>query len=155
MRVWLAVLVLVMGMNTAFGQQNPVVLDKVIAKVGDEFVLHSEVSERIAIAKEKKAVPEGGKCTILEDLMVTNLLVHHARIDSVEVPDEQVEAELDARIEQILGMMGNDVAQFEDYYGMTINQAKELNRLDLRKKLNAQKMRSVILEGIKTIYIVQ
>jgi len=148
MRVWLTIVVIGLSVPL-FGQQDTRILDKVIAKVGDEFVLHSEVSERLAIAEEKKAVPEGGKCTILEDLLVTNLLVHHARIDSVEVPDEQVEAELDARIEQILGMMGNDIAQFEDYYGMTVAQAKELNRIDLRKKLNAQKMRSVILEGIK------
>ena len=132
----------------ATGQQ--MVLDKVIAKVGNEFVLHSEVEERYALAKERGAVlPDNMKCTIVEELMVTNLLVHHARIDSVEVEDAEVERQLDERITQILQMMGDDVQQFESYYGMTVAQAKELNRIDLRKKLNAEKVRRLILENIK------
>ena len=149
MRVWLAIVALAFWLSPVSAQQQPVIIDKVIAKVGDEFILHSEVAERLAIAQEKKAVPDGGKCTILEDLMVKNLLVHYARLDSVEVPEAQVEAELDARIEQILGMMGNDMQQLEDYYGMTVSQMKELTRQDLRKDLNARQMRTTILEGIR------
>jgi peptidyl-prolyl cis-trans isomerase SurA len=130
-------------------QAQSVVLDKVIAKVGNEYVLLSEVEERYALASEKTAMPEGARCTILEELLVTNLLVHHARIDSMEVPDEEVESQLDQRISQILEMMGDDVNQFEEYYGMSITQAKELNRIDLRKKLNAKKVQGSIMEGIK------
>ncbi len=130
------------------GQQR--VLDKVIAKVGNEFVLHSEVEERFALAQERGGlIPEDMKCTITEELLVTNLLVHHARIDSVEVEEAEVERQLDERISQILQMMGDDVNQFEDYYGMTVSQAKELNRIDLRKKLNAEQMRRDILANIK------
>lgn len=149
MRELLVLMVLALTSISVAGQQQQIVLDKVIAKVGDEYILHSEVAERVAMAEEKKALPEGGKCTILEDLMVKNLLVHYARLDSVEVPEAQVEAELDARIDQLLGMMGNDVRQLEEYYGMSIAQMKELTRQDLRKDLNSRQMRSAILEGIR------
>jgi len=130
-------------------QAQSLVLDKVMAKVGKEYVLLSEVEERYALALEKGQEPEGLKCTILEELLVTNLLVHRARIDSMEVPSEEIEDQLDKRISQILEMMGDDISQFESYYGMTISQAKELNRIDLRKRLNAQKMQASIMEGIK------
>jgi peptidyl-prolyl cis-trans isomerase SurA len=125
------------------------VLDKVVAKVGKEYVLLSEVEERYALAAEKGKVPEGARCKILEELLVTNLLVHHAHIDSIEVPDAEVEDQLEKRISQILEMMGDDISQFETYYGMSISQAKELNRIDLRKRLNAQKVQASIMEGIK------
>jgi len=134
---------------TANTQAQSLVLDKVVAKVGNEYVLLSEVEERIALAAQKGEVPEGARCTILEEQLVTNLLVHHARIDSMEVPEEEVERQLDERISQILEMMGDDITQFESYYGMTITQAKEMNRIDLRKRLNAQKVQGSIMEGIR------
>ncbi len=130
-------------------QSQSLVLDKVIAKVGNEYVLLSEVEERYALASEKGGLPEGARCKILEELLVTNLLVHHARIDSIEVPDAEVEDQLEKRISQILEMMGDDVSKFESYYGMSIVQAKEMNRTDLRKKLNAQKVQASIMDGIK------
>ncbi|RLD18276.1 MAG: peptidylprolyl isomerase, partial [Bacteroidetes bacterium] len=136
-------------LSAAGMQAQALVLDKVIAKVGNEYVLLSEVEERIALASEKGDPPEGARCKILEELLVTNLLVHHASIDSMEVPDAEVEDQLEQRINQILEMMGDDVSQFEDYYGMSITQAKEMNRTDLRKKLNAQRVQASIMEGIK------
>ncbi len=126
-----------------------VVLDKVIAKVGKEFVLLSEVEEQYAIWAERGSVPDDARCNILESMLVSNLLVNRAQIDSIEVTDEEIESQLDARMEQILGMMGNDMNQFESYYGMTVSEAKELNRNDLRKKLYAERMQQQIIENIK------
>lgn len=131
----------------ATGQEY--ILDKVVAKVGNEYVLHSEVEERYSLLAERGSVPEEMRCQILEELLVKNLLVHTAKIDSVLVSEEEVERQLDERIENILNMMGDDIGQFESYYGMTITQAKELNRIDLRKNLNAERMQSQIVDDIK------
>ena len=137
------------GMLSVQMNAQAYVLDKVIAKVGNEFVLHSEVEERLSLWAKNSEVPEGARCTILEELLVTNLLVHRAQIDSLEVADEVVEKQLDRRFTDILAMMGNDAKQFEEYYGMTITQSKEFMRADLRKKLNAEKMQSSIIDGIR------
>ncbi len=128
---------------------QPVILDKVIARVGKEYILHSEIEEQYALWAERGLPPEDAHCTILENTLVTNLLVHRAQIDSLPVTEEDVERELDGRMEQILAMMGNDVTQFESYYGMTLTEAKELNRPDLRKKLYAESMQRRITEGIR------
>lgn len=126
-----------------------VVLDKVIARIGGEFVLHSEIEEQFAILSERGNVPDDARCTILESTLVSNLLVHRAKIDSVDVPDAEVEGELDARMSHILAMMGNDQTQFESYYGMTVSEAKEMNRTDLRKKLYAERMQRQIVNDIR------
>ncbi|MDX1408770.1 MAG: peptidylprolyl isomerase, partial [Saprospiraceae bacterium] len=145
----LLTLLLIMGAGGAI-QAQAYVLDRIIAKVGNEYVLHSEIEERVSLWKQKQGeLPEGARCTFLEEMLVTNLLVHHARIDSLEVPDEEVEKQLNRRFDNILGMMGNDIRQFEEYYGMTVSQSKEFMRADLRKQMNAEKMQNTIIEGIR------
>ncbi|MDX1477266.1 MAG: peptidylprolyl isomerase [Saprospiraceae bacterium] len=142
--------VLLTGMIGMTVTAQSYVLDRIIAKVGNEYVLHSEIEERVSLWKQKQgALPEGARCTFLEEMLVTNLLVHHAQIDSLEVPDEEVEKQLNRRFDNILAMMGNDIRQFEEYYGMTVSQSKEYMRADLRKQLNAEKMQNTIIEGIR------
>ena len=146
MKISGTIAILMLFAVAAFGQRT--VLDKVVCKIGNEYVLLSEIEERFALASEKGILPDGARCTFLEELMVQNLLVHYARIDSLEVSEEEVESQLDARISNILQMMGEDVSRFESYYGMTISQVKERFRIDLRKQLNAQKVRATIVDGI-------
>ncbi len=145
-----SLLILIFCLCHHFASTQAVVLDKVIAKVGNEFVLHSEIEEQYALWAERGGVvPEDARCTILESVLVSNLLVHRAQIDSLIVTDEEIDSDLDARMEQILAMMGDDMLQFEAYYGMTVSEAKELNRNDLRKKLFAERMQNQIVDGIK------
>jgi peptidyl-prolyl cis-trans isomerase SurA len=150
MKYFLRTISTVLIASTSFSlSAQAVVLDKIVAKVGTEFVLHSEVEEQYAMWAESGGVPDDARCTILESSLVTNLLVHRAKIDSVEVTDDEVEKDLNARMEHILARMGNDYSLFEEYYDMTVSEAKDLNRIDLRKKLYAERMQREIVDGIK------
>jgi peptidyl-prolyl cis-trans isomerase SurA len=126
------------------------VIDKIIANVGGEYVLLSEVEEQLALAKEQQAgkLPPDARCMMLDNLLTQKLLVNQAKIDSVEVKEDEVEAQLTARIEQILDYMGGDVNQFEAYYGQSIGEVKESFRDDLRNQLLAERMRGKVMEGI-------
>ena len=148
MKQLLGIALALLMLHTVQAQQSQV-LDKIIAKVGDEYILHSEIEEQYALWKEKGSVPDDARCTILESALVTNLLVHRARIDSLTVTDEEIENELNGRMDHILAMMGNDVSQFEEYYGMTVSEAKDINRADLRKKLYAERMQRQIVDNIR------
>src|SRR6188474_1033868 len=98
--------------------QDTIVLDKIVAKIGGEVIFHSDVEEQMAMIRERKGTPgETERCLILESLMAQAMLVHYAKIDSVEVTDEQVESEIDARMNQILSMMNNDRKMFQEVYG--------------------------------------
>ncbi|RME05579.1 MAG: peptidylprolyl isomerase [Bacteroidetes bacterium] len=145
-RLWISALLL-MTTASAFGQQE--VLDKVIAKVGSEYVLLSELEEQFALLKDQQGtLPPTARCFILDNLLTNKLLINQAKLDSVEVADEEVEAQLNARIDQILEYMGGDIRQFEEYYGQTINEVKENFRDDLRNKLLAERMNQTIMSGI-------
>ena len=147
LRSYFFLLFIVAGLTEGLTQR--MILDRVVAKVGNEVVLYSDVEEKFALWKERGSVPEGARCTILESLLVTDLLVHHAVLDSVEISEDNVERQLQARIDQILNMMGGEVSQFEEYYGMSIAEAKNQTRTDLRKKLLSEKMRAEIIQTIE------
>jgi peptidyl-prolyl cis-trans isomerase SurA len=76
------------------------------------------------------------------------MLVHYAKLDSVVVTEEEVDRQLNARIEQILTVMNNDVNQFESYYDMTVSEAKTMFREDLERQLLAERKREEVLQSI-------
>lgn len=123
--------------------QESKLIDKIVAYVGSELVLLSEVEEQFALMKEQNpSVPKEQKCAVLENLMVQKLLINQAKLDSVEVMDEEVELQLDARIDRILTMMNNDVSQFEAFYGKSVAQVKQQFREDLKNQILADRMRA-------------
>ncbi|MCF8247965.1 MAG: peptidylprolyl isomerase [Saprospiraceae bacterium] len=126
------------------------VIDKVIANVGGEYVLLSELEEQIALIGDRQGgqIPPDARCLMLDNLLTQKLLVNQAKIDSVEVRDEEVEDQMNARIEQILDYMGGDVNQFEEYYGQSIGEVKQSFREDLKSQLLADRMRNKVMEGI-------
>lgn len=126
------------------------IIDKVVALIGTEYVLLSEVEEQLALLKSQRPgnVPPDARCMVVEQVLATKLLISQAKIDSVEVEDSEVENQLNARIERILGYMNNDIAQFELYYGQTVSQVKDQMREDLRGQILSEKMRNEAMSGI-------
>ncbi|MBK7872450.1 MAG: peptidylprolyl isomerase [Saprospiraceae bacterium] len=144
-------LIVVLGMLLAglsmMAQRS--VIDKVIAKVGGELLLLSEVEEQYAyMASENPNLPPEARCNIIDGLMTAKLLLNQAKLDSVEVSDDDVETQLNARIDRILAYMGGDESQFEAYYGQSINEMKEQNREDLRNQIMVERMRSQIMKDV-------
>ena len=143
-----ALLFLVVLSINAFAQQKELV-DKVVAKVGDEYILLSEVEEQYAAAKDQKAtLPEDYRCMVLDQVMVNKLILNQAKIDSVLAKDEDVETQLNARFEKILDYMGGNVEQFISYYGQTPEVMKEQMRGDMRDQLIVDKMKQKILADV-------
>ena len=129
--------------------QDRRVIDKVVGKVGNELILLSEVEDQFDLMRQQRgAIEDKARCNIVEGLLTQNLLLNQARLDSIAVSEEEVEAQLDARIERILTYMNNDVNQFRNYYGQGINEVKEQFRDDLKNKLLIERMQASIMESI-------
>lgn len=138
-------LVSVMGSLSAQKQ----IIDKVTATVGGELVLLSEVEEQISLMQAQNGqVPEGAHCNIMDQVLVTKLLLNQAKLDSIEVTDIEVEDQLNARIDRILGYMNGDISQFEAYYGQTISAVKDQFREDLKSQLLVERMRGSIMSNV-------
>ncbi|MEM6963347.1 MAG: peptidylprolyl isomerase [Bacteroidota bacterium] len=126
--------------------QDKKVIDKIIANVGNEYVLLSDLEQSFAqMSEERGFLPEEARCDILESLIASSLMLNQARLDSIEVSDEEIEAQLNARIDQILGFMGGSVKQFEEYYGQSTAEVKRRFRDDLENKLLVERMQMQVM----------
>jgi peptidyl-prolyl cis-trans isomerase SurA len=125
-------------------------MDKIVGIVGDEAILLSDIEQQAALAqKQNGTLPENAKCMILDQLLVQNILVVRAELDSLELPEGQVDEQLDARIRQILNYMNDDQQQFRDYYGKSPEEVKEDFREDLENQLLAQRMQQEVMSSVK------
>lgn len=124
---------------------QPAIIDKVVATVGGEVILLSEVEEQANYAKQQN--PEGKidyACTALQSIIVTKLLVNQAKLDSIEVKDEEVENQLNARIDRLLTYFNQDEAALQEYYGQSVTDMKEQMRNDMRNQLLSERMQGTI-----------
>ena len=148
MKYLLSILAILSLAATAFSQAQ--IIDKVVATVGGELVLLSEIEEQHALLEAQSGVlPKDARCTIIDQLLSTKLLLNQSKLDSIEVGADEVEAQLDARIERILSFMNNDVSQFEAYYGQTVNEVKEQFREDLKNQILVERMRAQVITSVK------
>jgi peptidyl-prolyl cis-trans isomerase SurA len=129
-------------------QQKGELIDKIIAVTGDEITLLSELEATALQSSEGAQVRESEKCGLLENLLLRKLVIHQARLDSVEVADSEVEAEIDRRMNQFLGYFST-VEEFETYYGKSITEWKEEFRDDIRDELLYERERAQLFGGEK------
>ena len=142
-------LLLLSGTFMGAEAQDTMILDKIIAKVGGEVIFYSDVEEQMAMLRERKGTPgQKERCLILESMVAQAMLVHHAKIDSVAVSDEEVDAEIDQRMNQILSMMNNDRKMFQEVYGQTVSEMREQVRDDMRRKLLGDRMQQQIITSV-------
>lgn len=149
-RVWrplLPALLFFLTLPALHAQDDKAVIDKVVATVGGEILLLSEVQEQASYARQQqKDLPPEYDCIVLQNLLVQKLLVNQAKIDSVEVKDEEVENQLDARIERLRSYFNQDDKAIESYYGQSVSDIKEQMRGDMRSQLLAERMQAKITE---------
>lgn len=132
---------------SSLGQKEQVV-DKIVAQVGDKVVLLSDiqVQKLQALQAGYQLTPEMD-CQILEELLYQNLLINQAILDSIEVSDQQVDAEMENRIRVIENQIGGR-QKMEEFYGKTITQIKIEFANNIRDQLLAQEMERQITKDI-------
>ena len=130
--------------------QDTIMLDKVVGKVGSEIVFHSDVEGQLVNLRERK-IPIGRveQCTVLESMLAQAMLVHYAKLDSIVVSEDEINAGIDRRMNTILGYMQNDRKQFQEIYGMTVSEMREQVKEDMERKLLGDRMQSKILENVE------
>jgi peptidyl-prolyl cis-trans isomerase SurA len=123
---------------------QPLVLDKIIAQVGNEIVLKSELeSQYVQYLAQGNEADDTIKCHILDQMLLQKLLVHQARVDSVTVTEEHVEAELDKRIRYFVRQLGSE-QKLEEYYNKSILEIKTEFKDVIRDQMVVQSMHQKI-----------
>jgi|JI10StandDraft_1071094.scaffolds.fasta_scaffold08969_8 peptidyl-prolyl cis-trans isomerase SurA len=144
------IIVLLNIFSITLNAQNNLYVDRIIAKIGGEIILYSDLQDQKAYVKERQgaALNENDDCAILENLFLQKFMIHQAKLDSIEVRDEEVEQQLDARIDQILQYMNNDTKKFEEYYGQTIAQVRNRFREDLKNQLLTERLQNKVIGNV-------
>ncbi|MEO8759553.1 MAG: peptidylprolyl isomerase [Bacteroidia bacterium] len=130
----------------ASAQQN---IDKTIAVIGKYIVMRSDLEREFkGMRADGIKITDSIRCAIMDELMYQKLLIAQAEKDSVRVKDEQVDAEMDRRMNYYLGQFGSE-EKFEAFYGKTVKQYKEEMRDDVHNILVAQQMQQKVVSDIK------
>jgi peptidyl-prolyl cis-trans isomerase SurA len=120
-------------------------IDKVVATVGGETVLLSDLMQQVSYAREQNPnLPPNFECQALQSIIITKLLVNQAKLDSIEVGDDEVENQLNARVERLLSMFGQDENAIKEYYGQSVTEIKDQMRTDMRNQLLSDRMQGEI-----------
>ncbi len=137
---------LFVGITLSLSAQ-PVLVDKVVAVVGDNMILKSDIEVQYQQYAAEGSVPPGLRCQIMDQMLAQKLLIAQAELDSIVVDDGEVEGELDKRIRHFIGMIGSQ-EKLEEFYEKSVIEIKEEFRPDVRNQLIAQKMQGEITSGI-------
>jgi peptidyl-prolyl cis-trans isomerase SurA len=139
-----------MSSTSVLSQENRVMVDEIISKIDNYIILKSDL-ERAYLSQLANGSPasSGAKCRILAQLISGKLMVAKAEIDSVIVSEEEVDNNLDRRMQMILSQYGGSEEQLEQYYGKTVEEIQTDIRDDIKEQLVVQRMQDEILKGIK------
>ena len=129
--------------------REPQVIDKVAAVVGQNIILQSEIETQYMQYRLNGMTesPQAMRCQILEDLLLQKLMLNQAEMDSITVTDEQVEAELNRRIQYFVSKMGSQ-EKLEAYFNKSITEIKDEVRRASKENLLQQQVRSKIMENV-------
>jgi peptidyl-prolyl cis-trans isomerase SurA len=125
-----------------------VMLDRIVAVVGEYRILQSEVeTQYLQNRAQGVPMPPNPKCSILEDFLSQKLLINQARIDSVEVSESEVEMELEGRLQYFISMIGSQEA-LEEYFGKSILQIRTDMRDAVRESILTGRMQGNITADV-------
>ena len=132
----------------AQGQSAKVVADKILAIVGDRIILYSDIQNTIADAiRNGNQVPEHANCVLMEQALMSKVLMLQAEKDSLPITEDEIEADLDNRIRKYITGYGSQEA-LEEIAGKSIYQIKEDARETVREQKLAEAMQRKIVENV-------
>lgn len=144
----LLIFIFILGNAINYGFAQKQIIDQVIAVVGNNVILQSEVeTQYLELISRGVTSKRDLKCEILEEFLAQKLLLNQARIDSIEVTDAQVEMQLDQRMQFFINQVGSE-KELMEYFGKSIVEIKEDLRDVVRENIITQQMQSEITGSV-------
>ncbi|MFZ4400068.1 MAG: foldase protein PrsA [Bacteroidales bacterium] len=146
----LILLSIIFAFVTMSSKAQNILIDQVVAIVGGNIVKVSDIEQQYNQMKIQGNIKgdETVKCSILENILVSKLMLNQAKLDSVVVSDEQVESELERRLRYYISQVGSK-EKFEEYYKKSVNEFKDEFRDNIRNQMLVQMMEGNITDAVK------
>lgn len=124
------------------------VVEEIVAVVEDNIILKSDLDLQIVQAKEAGYYGDGDlSCEILNQLIIDKIFIVQAQRDSVVVTNDEVDSELNRRIQYFISMFGSN-EKLEEYYGKSIFDLKEEFRDDIYQQLLSERMQGQVFSDL-------
>ena len=144
----LTLAVILAGGLQLMAQEAENIIDEIIWVVGDEAILRSEVeNERKRMLYQGEKIDGDPYGVIPEQMAIQKLFINQAIIDSIEVSDEQVEAQVDAQMNMFIAQIGSK-EKLEEYLEKPISQLRSEWRTGIRNNGIMQQMQQKLVEDV-------
>ena len=144
----LTLAVILLGGLQLMAQEAENIIDEIIWVVGDEAILRSEVeNERKRMLYQGEKIDGDPYGVIPEQMAIQKLFINQAIIDSIEVSDDQVEAQVDAQMNMFIAQIGSK-EKLEEYLEKPISQLRSEWRTGIRNNGIMQQMQQKLVEDV-------
>ena len=129
--------------------QDGTLVDGVAAVVGKNIIKHSDIDRPLAQMRVRGTVgdEQESRCSILENLILNQLLIHKGEVDSVEVTDDDVDYYAEMYIKNDLRQYGTREA-LREATGFTYDELKEQYQRMIRNMMLAQRVQYTLTESV-------
>ena len=128
--------------------QEGMVIDKVVAVVGKNVVLMSEVENQYIQRQQQGETSANLKCEVFEELLYQKLLLDQAQKDSIDISEAEIEDNLDKRIRYFVSQIGSE-QKLEEFFGKSISEIKDEFREVIAKQMLSERMQGNLTASIK------
>ena len=119
-------------------------VDKTIAIVGNEVIMLSQLEDEVQMLTAYGMMSDkNGRCEILETMMSSKLFLMQARLDSLEVNNDNVEMMLTQQVDNVRQQLGGD-KQVEEYFGKPLYKLRQEWKENFKDQALTQQMRQEI-----------
>lgn len=134
------------------GAQRYKTIDKSIAVIGNELITVSDIENEIQMmrAQGQGASDRAARCQLLENMMQSKLFLMQARLDSLTVNQDMVEASLNDQMARVRTALGGD-EQTEAYFGKSLYQLRKDWKQQFQENSLIQQEQSNIAQAIPEI----
>lgn len=123
-------------------------VDGIIAILDNNILLRSELENQMIYLKSNGEKDDGTmRCRTFEEMLSNKLLLSKAQLDSLSVSEDQVESELNRRIENFVQYFGS-VAKLEENYRKSLVELKIELRPEIKDLLLVEQQKAKITEDV-------
>ena len=143
----LAALMICLGL-AASAQKYQGIVDKTVAIVGGEMISLYDIESQVQTMRAQGYSSDRNmRCEVLESLMETKLFLYQARVDSLVVNQDNVAAQLDQYVAQLLTRAGGE-DELVEYFGKPLYRLRQEWRQQIEEQSLAQQEQQEIARNI-------
>lgn len=129
--------------------QEDNVIDEIVWVVGDDAILRSDIeNQRLSLQYEGQSLAGDPYCVIPEQIAVQKLFLNQAKLDSVDVSENQIIQATDQWINWAINQIGSK-EKVEEYFGKKISQIKDERKETIREQQTVDQMKRQLIGEIK------